>query len=116
MALQKKGALLMLIAILLWTAAPALACLSEGNMRAEHDCCAVMQTCDTTMTTSCCQLAPRNSTPAVASEYSPEHDQQPGLLSQALFLSSSTYSKPTQTANLSVLPDSSAGRSSVLRI
>src|SRR3954469_8849440 len=85
MALRRKFALLMFFAILSWTAAPALACFSVAGMRTEHDCCAVMPTCDATMTSSCCELAPRSNTPEMISEYSLEHDQQPGLLWHSSF-------------------------------
>ena len=70
MALRRNIALLMFVAILFGTAVPAFACLSEGVMSAGHDCCAVMQSCGATMTSSCCELAPRNSAPEVVSEYS----------------------------------------------
>jgi len=110
-------ALLMFVAILLWNAAPAFACFSEGAMQAEHDCCVVMQNCDAAMTSSCCQLAPKNDTPAVASEYSPEHDQQPGLIWQISYLPSLTDSGANHPAHQAApAPDPSPGHFSVLRI
>jgi hypothetical protein len=108
----------MTIAILFWTAAPALACLSEGGMRAHGDCCAaMMQDCDASMSSSCCQLAPRSNTPGVASEYSPEHEQQPGLLWRTFLAASLTDLGTNQLALQSdFAPDPSPGHLSVLRI
>ena len=117
MALRRKFALLMFIAILSWTAAPAVACFSGAGMRAGHDCCAVMPTCDATMTSSCCKLAPRSDTPEMISEYSPEHEQQPGLLWHSSFPPSLTVHETSQIAIQMVpVPEPSPGSLSVLRI
>src|SRR4051794_33313209 len=104
MALRSKFASLMFIAILSWTAAPAFACLPGENMRTDHDCCVVMQTCDTTMTSSCCQLAPTSNTPEMISECSPEHDQQPGLLWNSYFPPCLTVSRTSRIA-IQLVPD-----------
>jgi len=118
MALRRNGTVLMLIAILFWTAAPAFVCLSDGGAHVQDDCCAAMlHDCDAAMTSSCCQLSPRNNTPAAPSEYSPEHAQQAGLLWEASSFQSLTDTGEGQLALRSLpVPDPSPGRLSVLRI
>lgn len=85
-------------------------------MPAGHDCCAVMQSCDATMTSSCCKLAPRINTPGMVSEYSPEHHRY-ALPAQAFFLPLLTDSGTHQFASQSAsAPDTSPGHFPVLRI
>ncbi len=115
--LRKSFALLTCVAVLLWIAAPALACFSEGSMRAHDDCCAVMQTCDAAMSSSCCQLAPRSNTPATTTEFSLQHDPQPALLAHSPLLPTLVDSESGQQGRQSIqVSEPSPGRFSVLRI
>lgn len=118
MTLGRNGTLLMLIAVLFWTAAPAFACLSDSGTHAHDHCCAaMMQDCGPTMSGSCCQLAPTHNPPAVASEYAPEFAQQPGLLWRESFFPPVTDSARGQKILHAIPPhDPSLGLLSVLRI
>src|SRR5579862_7225537 len=91
MAWGRKGALwMMLVAVVLWTAAPAFACLPGLRLAAQPDCCQQMTAdCggDMAMTGSCCQLAPTHNAAAMVSAYAPEHEQQLAVLSRASILS-----------------------------
>lgn len=117
MNLRKSFALLMCVAIAVWIAAPALACFAEGNVRSQHDCCAVMQTCDAAMSSSCCQLAPKSNSPVTTTEFSLQHDPQPALLSHSAVLPSLADSKSGQQWRQSIsVPEPSSGRFLVLRI
>jgi hypothetical protein len=118
MNLVKKGALLMLIAVFFWTAVPAFACLADRTTQVRGDCCvAMMQNCGTSMTGSCCQLAPENKSPAAVSEFAPEHNYQSGILWQTSFLPAFTNSQMLEQALRSLpAPDPSPGSLSVLRI
>jgi hypothetical protein len=118
MKLDKKGALLMSIAVFFWTAVPAFACLADRTTHARGDCCvAMMQNCGASMTGSCCQLAPENKSPAAVSEFAPEHDYQSGILWQTSVLPAFTNSQTLEQA-LRLLPasDPSPGGFSILRV
>jgi hypothetical protein len=59
MAWGKQGALGMLVAVVLWTAAPLMACVPGLGSKAKADCCAaMMQDCGPAMSgSSCCAHA-----------------------------------------------------------
>lgn len=116
MTLRRNLALPMLIAILIGIAAPAFACLSEGVMPAGHDCCAAMESCGATMTSSCCDLAPRNNTPELVAEYSPEHHPYAVLPPVYIQPSQAHYGTTQFALQLASPPDPSPGGLSVLRI
>ena len=117
MSLRKSFSLLTFAAFLLWIAAPAIACFSEGGMRSQHDCCAVMQICDATMSSSCCQLAPTNNVPAASAEISLQYDQQPALLSGSTLLAPvPDWASRLRSHEPVPAPDLSPGRFSILRI
>ena len=85
----RKHGLVLLLSVLLWIAAPTFACLAETGMHSQHDCCAaMMQDCTPTMTSSCCQLAPRNAPPAVAPEYAPACNPQHAILTHSSSIAS----------------------------
>lgn len=117
MTLSKKVAMLMLVAVLSWTAAPAVACLSGGSQH-HHDCCAeMMPDCGDSMSASCCQLAPTSKPPAVASEYAPESCHLPDLhWHEALLPNLNLSSEFNAAFNALASPDPSPGALSVLRI
>jgi len=117
MTARRNLATLVFVAILFWIAAPTLECLAGTGMAAERDCCAVMQGCDATMASSCCQLAPKNDASALGSEFSPEHDQHPGLIGQTQCPPLLADSEASQRSDLLIAPrELSPGHGSVLRI
>lgn len=108
----------MLLSVFFWIAAPTFACLGETGMQSHHDCCAaMMQDCTPTMTSSCCQLAPRNAPPAVAAEYAPACNPQHAILSHTFSLASINDSRISQRTLQSLsIPEASPGISLSLRI
>lgn len=63
MRVCRKGAILMLAAVVLWTAVPALACLLPAPARL---CCQTMQGCEASLmnaSDACCQMHAPDSTP-----------------------------------------------------
>jgi hypothetical protein len=77
---SRKGALLMLVVVVFWTAMPASACLLGMKPLRQHDCCRRMaRMCGSAaMATSgaCCQTSRRNIAVASVPPYSPEHSQK----------------------------------------
>jgi hypothetical protein len=118
MSLGGRRAVLMLVAVLFWSATPSFACFSNGVTHGMDDCCiAMMQDCGPSMTSPCCQLAPGNHPSAAISEFAPEFIQQPGLLLQKAFVQSPTATGTNRLALQSHLaPEPFPGGLSVLRI
>jgi hypothetical protein len=86
----RKGALLMLAVVVLWTAIPASACLFAVHSTGQPDCCRGMagefDSPSMCANGSCCQAERQNAAVATAPLYSPEQSQklavaphQPGL-------------------------------------
>ena len=87
MAWGRQSAWGMLVAVVLWTAAPLIACVPGLGSKAKTDCCAaMMQDCGPAMSGSCCELAPTQVTATIASVYTPEHEQQAATLVRKAFL------------------------------
>jgi hypothetical protein len=118
MTIARKCGFVMLLSVLFWIAAPTFACLAETGMHAHDDCCAaMMQGCGATMTNSCCELAPKNAPPAVASDYSPESDSQHALLPRSFSLASTDELRTSQRTLQSLsVPEASPGIFFGLRI
>jgi hypothetical protein len=117
MMMARKCGFLMLLSVLFWIAAPTFACLAETGMHSHDDCCAaMMQDCGPTMTSSCCQLAPKNTPPAVASDYSPESNPQHALPSHSFSLASIELRMSQPTPQSLSVPEASPGIFLSLRI
>jgi hypothetical protein len=118
MRIARKFGFVMLLSVLFWIAAPTFACLAETGMRAHDDCCAaMMQDCGATMTSSCCQLAPKNTPQAVASDYSPESNPQHALPAHSFSLASSDELRMGERTPQSLsVPEASPGIFVSLRI
>ena len=100
----RKGALLMLAVVVLWTAIPASACLFAVHSTGRPDCCRGMagefDSPSMCANGSCCQAERQNAAVATAPLYSPEQSQklavaphQPGLHLRAF--SSAMHRKQT---------------------
>jgi len=76
----RKGALLMLAVVVLWTAMPASACLLAAQATGQPACCRGMEAgCDAPSApanASCCQTPRQNTAVAPAPLYSPHHSQK----------------------------------------
>jgi hypothetical protein len=118
MAWKRQGALWMLVAVILWTAAPLIACVPGLGTTAKVDCCAaMMQDCGATMSGSCCELAPTHNTATMVSAYAPEQVQEPGLMVREAYLPMLTDPELGQQSFLQATPpDPSPGGFPVLRI
>jgi hypothetical protein len=119
MAWIKQGALGMLVAVILFAAAPLVACVPGFGQQTTPDCCvAMMQDCGgPTMSGSCCELAPTHNTVALVSAFAPEHGQQPAVLVRGAYLP--VIADPghaRQTFGETDPTDPSPGNFSVLRI
>jgi len=79
----RKGALLLLTVVVLWTAMPASACLLAVNATGQPDCCRGMKPgCDEPSMpakVSCCQTYQQNAAVATAPLYSLQHSQKMAL-------------------------------------
>jgi hypothetical protein len=76
MHLGRKRAVSMVIAVLLWTAAPLLACVLGLETDSKADCCAgmAMPDCDSDsmVSGSCCQLVPTPTNPVLIFSNTPQ--------------------------------------------
>jgi hypothetical protein len=76
----RKGALLMLAVVVLWTALPAYACLLAAHSTGQPDCCREMaREIDSPLmcaNPSCCKAERQNAAVATAPLYSPERWQK----------------------------------------
>ena len=82
----RKGALLMLAVVVLWTAMPVSACLLGIRQASQPDCCRIMaQDCDSPSmgaSNSCCQIQGKNTAVIPVSPYSPKHAQKLAMVQQ----------------------------------
>jgi hypothetical protein len=80
----RKGALLMLAVVVLWTALPASACLLASHTTGQPDCCRGMarefDSPSMCANHSCCQAERQNAAVATAPLYSPEQSQKLALV------------------------------------
>jgi hypothetical protein len=119
MAWSKQGAFGMLVAVVLWTAAPLIACVPGFGPKPKADCCAaMMQDCGgSAMSGSCCELAPAHTTAATVSAFAPEHDQHPATIVRGAYLSMpANPGTGQQIYHETPPPDPSPGSFSILRI
>ena len=100
MHFDSKRAMIMLLAVVLWTAAPMIAWVLGLGAHSKHDCCAAMamQDCsgDSMECNSCCHLSPAPLNAMLVSAGAPNHTQEAG--------------EPLWSAYIQVLPDLHAGR------
>lgn len=116
-----KRAMLMLIAVVLWTAAPLMACVPGVGSPAKHHCCAamVMSDCGSSSMAGapCCQLAPRPADAALMPVTSLPQVQEAGMPARAIWLEPMSDSNVGQPGfHEAAPPDPSPGGLSVLRI
>lgn len=80
----RKGALLMLAVVVLWTAIPASACLLAVHSTGQPDCCRRMalefDSPSMCANGSCCQAERQNAAVATAPLYFPEQSQKPAFV------------------------------------
>jgi hypothetical protein len=114
----RQGALGMLVAVVIWTAAPLIVCVPSLRAKPKADCCAAgMRDCESMQNRSCCELAPAHNTATMVSAYAPEYDQQTALLVREARLPMLTDPGMGQrTFHETPPPDPSPGGISVLRI
>jgi hypothetical protein len=115
----RQGALGMLVAVVLWTAAPLIACVPGlVETKAKHNCCgAMMQDCELMIGGSCCELSPSHNTAALISTFAPEHEQLSAIVVRATYLPMLVHSGAKhQTLHEIPPPDHSPGGISILRI
>lgn len=118
---SRKGAFLLLAAVVLWTAAPAFACIALMHPAENSRCCHSMgSNCpmpDAGLSSSCCLIHGGDTLAATAPSYSTEQPHQ-------LFISESPAGYVGHAGPNSVIrpafdappPDPSPGGSSILRI
>jgi hypothetical protein len=115
-----KRALSMLVAVVLWTAAPLMACVPGLVHTAKSDCCSSMGmgNCgEPMMSGRCCELSPTNSHAALAVVYAPLQIHRSGALEQHSAVPPIAGLGMGQLAFLESPPaDPSPGGLSVLRI
>lgn len=117
----RKGALLMLVVAVLWTALPAAACLFPGRTMGHSACCHRMaQSCPMPgggISASCCQIQPQQAAVIADSPISPERDRTPAFafLSVGALVPLIHFEASRRIPQTSP-PEISPGASSVLRI
>ena len=118
MGWSKKGALGMLVTVVLWISSPLLACLPDLASQAKTDCCAaMMQDCGAMMGSTCCQLAPTRTPATTVRAYAPEHQRSIAALLRGQTLPGLSEAPARQSAFFATAPpDPSPGGHSVLRI
>ncbi len=118
--LAVKRAFSMLVAVVLWTAAPLMACVPALVHTAKSDCCSsmMMESCgDPMMSGQCCELSPTNNHAALVSIYVPLQVQRSSLFQQHSALPPIADLGVGQLAFIqSPPPDPSPGGLSSLRI
>jgi hypothetical protein len=119
MAWGKYGAMGMLVAVVLWTAAPLLACVPGLHAKSKPDCCVAMSMpdCGDSMNGACCEFAPTHTSATTVSVYAPEHEQLSALMVRSLYLpvlNDATVGRPRM--HEAAPPDPSPGGLSILRI
>jgi hypothetical protein len=124
MNLARQRVLGVLIAVVLWTASPLIACLPGPGQRpgamANSDCCQAMAMPDCgrpMMDNSCCELAPSQSNLALITSYTLPHDQQLAIVANEIYLPLPIAPDAAQASyGDTPPPDPSPGGLSVLRI
>ncbi len=83
MSWVRKGALLLLAVVVLWSALPVSACLLARQLRTQKDCCRAMaRDCDapgSASNTSCCKITRQDDAVTPVPLYSPKHAQKLSL-------------------------------------
>lgn len=123
MRVTRTGALTMLVITVLWAATPAIACLvpARAMTQAEHDCCLKMaQECGSSMMSSshsCCQGHRHDTAVSPVATYSPTRPFDVAIVPQISILLIASPSPSVHDPALEAPPpESSPGRSSILRI
>lgn len=118
---SRKGAVLMLVAALLWSALPASACLFPGHATGQPACCRGMTPdCpmnSKAMSSPCCQMHGQNVPVAPKTSFLSEHSQRITFLPHPADLESVRDSASLcRLAQSAAPPDTSPGASCILRI
>jgi len=118
---ERKGALLMLLVVVLWTAIPASACLLGGRQAGQPDCCRAMALeCDQAgmgASVSCCEVHPQGTTAVTAAPvYSPAHSQKLIFVPNQTAPRSGASRSASFRDALDSPPESSSRGSSILRL
>jgi hypothetical protein len=121
MAWGRKGALMMLATVLLWTAAPAFACLPGMRAAGPADCCRSMAPdcpmSQAAMNASCCSTHRQDNAVPPVPFYAPEHAQKLFVTAHsASFVALANSDSIERAALLASPPYHSPGASSILRI
>ena len=121
MAWSRKGALLMLATVILWTAVPALACLPGMRSTGQADCCKSMTPdcpmSQAAMNASCCSTHRQDNAVPPVPFYAPEHSQKLFLTPHSTGIAAPANAGSIERAALLASPpDHSPGASSILRI
>lgn len=121
MRLDDKRAMTVLIAVVLWTAAPLIACVPGLGAHSTRDCCAGMNMMDcgsdSTACAPCCQLAPQPNGAMLVTASTPKRYQEvgePGWQTCLQPMSDPEFGQPR--FHEAPPPDPSPGGLSVLRI
>jgi hypothetical protein len=119
----RKGALLMLAVVVLWTAMPVSACLLAMRTTGQHSCCSAMNMtvpcapAGTTANRSCCQAGRQNPAVTPVAQSSSEHSQRLALMPAGANLQAPTsQSAACRNALEAPPPKFSPGGISILRI
>lgn len=118
---SRQPAVLLLVVALLWIALPASACLLSGNATGQSSCCRSMSSnCPMRgmqMSGVCCHIQRQNATVASSASFFSKNLQKADVLplpAHREFLSASgAVSRYMQTV---APPDTSPGRTSILRV
>ena len=121
MHFHTKRAIVMLIAVVLWTAAPLFACVPGLETHSHRDCCATMAMpdcpSDSMASGSCCQLAPAPLSVMLDPASTPKYDHHAAAPSWEAYLPPMGDAHAGQPSfNDTPPPDPSPGGFSILRI
>lgn len=121
MAWGRKGALLMLTTVILWTAAPAVACLPGMRSTGQADCCKSMTPdcpmSQMAMNAGCCSTQRQDTAVPRVPLYAPEHSQKLFLTPHSTGIAAPANAGSIERAAFQASPpDDSPGVRSILRI
>lgn len=121
MRLGTKPAIIMMLAVVLWTAVPLIACVPGLGGHSKHDCCTAMTMADcggdSMACATCCQLEPQPASAVFVSASLPNHGQEAlEPVWETLLQPMSGPEFGQQDFHQAPPPDPSPGGLSVLRI
>jgi hypothetical protein len=116
----RKGALLLLAVVVLWTAAPLGACLLASQPSGQHSCCRGMELkcgiSGTSIDGSCCRVQQQNTPATPVPPYSLEYSQKLAFVPHQASLQLSAASVSGLQNALEEPPKFPPGSSSILRL